>query len=92
MVIKHNVPASMRADTYKTTIAHTADDILAVEYDCKAGSKYEDEIVCVHVLPIVYKVRHLLLEDQSKHMLLELTSCLASLMENWSVDIVTRVK
>ena len=42
IVISHKVPASMRADTYNTTIAHTADDILAVECNCKAVSKDND--------------------------------------------------
>jgi len=73
MVITMKVPASMdKKNIYTVTIALTATDILAVECDCKAGSKCEDGIVCVHNLPILYKVTELLLEDLSEHLLLEL--------------------
>ena len=40
----------------------------------------------------MYNVTQLLLEDLAEHILLELTSCLATLTENWLVDTVTRVK
>ena len=92
IVIKTKVPASMRDKVYTTTIAHTAADILAVECNCKAGSKDDDDIVCVHNLPIAYKVTQLLLEDMAEHLLLELTSCLASLIEDWSGETLSWVK
>ena len=48
MVIDAKVPASMRSAIYNNTIALTAKDILAVEYNCKSGSKGDDRVVCVH--------------------------------------------
>ena len=82
----------MRADTYNTTIAHTSYGILAVECIYEAGSKDNDEIVCVCNLPIVYKVTEMLLKDPAKHIMLELRSCVACLTENWPADTVTHVK
>lgn len=93
MIITMKVPASMeKKKIYTVTIAFTATAILAVECNCKAGSKHEDGIVCVHNLPIPYKVTELLLEDMAEHLLLELTSCLASLNEDWSPETMSEVK
>jgi hypothetical protein len=60
MVVESQVPASMKSDIYTTTAAFTARDLLAVECNCKCGSKGNDRIVCVHVLPIPYKVTALM--------------------------------
>ena len=87
MAINAKVPASMKKDIYDSAIALTADDILAVECSCKSGSKDDEkgkddrDVVCVHNNPIAYKVTELLLEDLAEHILVELASCISSLME-----------
>lgn len=67
-------------------------DILAVECDCKAGSKDKDRVVCVHNLPVVYKVTEIMLEAMSEHMLLELTPCINKLSENWTADTMCSIQ
>ena len=71
-VIESQVPASMKKNVYNTTVAYTADDLLAVRCNCKSGSKSSDKVVCVHILPIAYKVTQLLYEDLAEHILVEL--------------------
>ena len=79
MVIDAKVPASMRSAIYDTTIAQTANDILAVECNCKRGSKGDDRVVCVHSCSVLYKLMELLLEDLAEHILLKLTPCVPHL-------------
>jgi hypothetical protein len=90
--IKAQVPASMKADVYETSVAHTANDLLAAECNCKSGSKDDDRVVCVHILPVPNKVTHLLYEGLAEHILIEFAASYASLHENWSDDIVEAVK
>ena len=92
MVIKMKVPASMKAQVYETTIAITASDLLATECSCRSGSKVDDHVVCVHNLPVAYKVTELLYDGLAEHILLELTSCIASLSEKWTNEVASSVK
>jgi hypothetical protein len=92
MLIESQVPASMKTDIYTTTAAYTSEDLLAVECSCKSGSKGDDAVVCVHVLPIPYKVTMLLLEGLAENIMIELTANYASLKEVWAPDIVELVK
>eukprot|EP00956_Cyclotella_meneghiniana_P043052 scaffold251008_cov83-Cyclotella_meneghiniana.AAC.1 len=48
LVIKSFVPASMKKEVYRTTVAFSAQDLLAVECNCKSGSKGDDNVTCVH--------------------------------------------
>jgi hypothetical protein len=59
IVVKMKVPASMKAQVYETTIVITANDLLATECSCRSGSKDGDHVVCVHNLPVAYKVTEL---------------------------------
>lgn len=86
LVITSKVPASMRGVIYSTTTAHTANQLLAAECDCKSGSKEEEKIVCVHNSTIPYGVTKLMYEGLAEHILIELTSCIALLFEKWSED------
>lgn len=92
LLINAVVPASMRDQRYNTTIAHTAKDILAVECNCKSGSKDDDRIVCVHNPSILYKLTELLLEDLAEHILLELTAILDEISESWTAETMADVK
>ena len=93
LVLEAKVPASMRDKVYNAKMALTAEDVLSVECDCKAGSKHEDGVVCVHSPVLPYKVTELLLEDMAEHLLLELASCLVSLdTDEWSLETMADVK
>ena len=92
MVIKMKVPASMKAEVYETTIVITANDLLATECSCRSGSKDGDRVVCIHNLPVAYKVTELLYDGLAEHILLELTSCISTLCEKWTNEISSSVK
>ncbi len=92
MLIKMKVPASMKAQVYETTIAITASDLLATECSCRSGSKDTDHVVCVHNLPVAYKVTEILYDGLAEHILLELTSCISSLSKKWTNEITSSVK
>jgi len=82
----------MKAQVYETTIAITASDLLATECSCRSGSKDTDHVVCVHNLPVAYKVTELLYDGLAEHILLELTSCISSLSEKWTNEITSSMK
>lgn len=84
LVIKTKVSASMKAQVYKTAIAISAMDMLATECSCRSGSKDDDRVVCVHNLPVAYKVMELLLDGLAEHFLLKLASCITMLSERWT--------
>ena len=92
IVIKMKVPASMKAQVYETTIVITANDLLATECSCRSGSKDGDRVVCVHNLPVAYKVTELLYDGLAEHILLELASCISSLSEKWTNEVASSVK
>jgi hypothetical protein len=92
MAIESRVPASMKDDIYTSTAVFTKDDLLCVECNCKSGSKGEDKVVCVHILPIVYKVTQLLYEDLAEHILDELAANYTSLKEDWPTETITSLK
>jgi hypothetical protein len=82
----------MKAQVYDTTIAITVNNMLATKCRCKSGSKDGDRVVCIHNLPVAYKVTELLYDGLAEHILLELTSYIASLCQQWANDIKSLVK
>lgn len=92
MILKMKVPASMKTQVYETTIAITANDLLATECSCRSGSKDSDRVVCIHNLPVAYNVTELLYDGLAEHILLELASCISSLCENWTIETTSSVK
>ena len=92
LVIKMNVPASMKAQIYETSIAITKNNLLATECSCRSGSKEGDRVVCVHNLPVAYKVTELLYDGLAEHILLKLASSVSSLGERWTNEETSSVK
>lgn len=92
LIIKMNVPASMKDQVYETYIAITGNDLLATECSCRSGSKDSDRVVCIHSLPVAYKVTELLYNGLVEHILLELALCTSSLSEKWTNETTSSVK
>jgi hypothetical protein len=90
--IAAQVPASMKSSVYSAAVVHTTQDILSAECGCKSGSKGDDKVVCVHILPIMNKLTHLMYEGLAEHILIELSSSYACLRENWTNDVSVSVK
>jgi hypothetical protein len=74
--IEHEVRASMSQQQYKVEVAFTKTNLLACRCTCKAGASdsKNGRSMCVHVLPLIYKLAELLFEGLAEHILINLTS------------------
>ena len=92
IVIGSKVPASMRGVQYDTITAHTVNDLLAVKCGCKSGSSGEEKVTCVHNTSLPYGITKLMYEGLAEHILIELTSCIAPLLNTWNDNTTSSVK
>lgn len=71
LMVQQKVKASMRANIYETQVLFTKDELVACSCTCQSGSQNNQRVVCVHILPIIYKITLLLYRGLSDHMLVE---------------------
>ena len=69
------MPASMKKMTYYPSIAATSNDILCCKCTCICGSQEDQQVVCVHNIPLLFLLTLLLFDHLAEHMLLELAAC-----------------
>lgn len=92
MAIEAHVPALVKDNIYTATAVFMGDNLLCAECNCKSGSKDDDKVVCIHILPILYKLTQLLYEDLAEHILIELAANYACLKEDWLDKLITSLK
>jgi hypothetical protein len=71
LLLQQKVRASMRANIYDTQVIFTRNEIVACSCTCQSGDQNDQRIVCVHVLPIIYKITLLLYRGLAEHLLVE---------------------
>lgn len=54
-----------------TQVIFTKDVIVSCTCTCKCGSHDDQRVVCVHILPIIYKITLLMYRGLAEHMLVE---------------------
>ena len=59
---------------YSPEVAITNDSLLYCACSCECGGRGDERAVCVHVLPLLYKISLLLVDGLAEHILLELNA------------------
>ena len=72
--INHTVKASMKKASYIVKTSFTSTDILAVSCECKAGSSANENVICVHILPVLLQLSLLIFDGLAEHMLCEIAN------------------
>jgi hypothetical protein len=79
MVIHDQISPSFKEGLYEVMAAFMAEDLLANKCDCKVGADTDscgsERHICIHCLPVLYKLIILLFNGLAKHSLVEFTSC-----------------
>jgi predicted DNA-binding protein YlxM (UPF0122 family) len=78
LVLEHKVKASMKTTIYNTKIALTKTTLLACSCTCKAGSSGKEQVVCVHILPVLFQLGQLMWRGMSEHMLVEISNIISN--------------
>jgi SWIM zinc finger len=71
----------MKSDTYDVKVAITKNDLMTCSCTCRAGSIDEEQIVCVHILPVLFQMTQILYFGMSQHILVEMANCLNSIQQ-----------
>jgi hypothetical protein len=71
LVLKHNIKASMKNDTYKVELAFTCNDMISCSCTCRCGSIGIEKVLCVHILPVLFQIGQLMFMGMSEHILVE---------------------
>jgi DDE superfamily endonuclease len=71
----------MNQVTYNSKVAFTKNEIVACSCDCQAGNT-----VCVHILPMIYKLTQTLFEGLSEHLLLNFVPIFSNLKSNLQLN------
>jgi hypothetical protein len=82
MYIKHKVRASMQQQNYDVEVAYTKSDLLCCKCTCRAGGTDTGRSMCVHVLPLLYKLTQIMFEGLAEHLLVNLASISQKLLGN----------
>jgi hypothetical protein len=69
--LHHQVKASMRQEIYQIQVAFTSSGLVTCSCNCKAGSMGEEQIVCVHILPVLFQLTQVLYFGMSQHIQIE---------------------
>ncbi|KAI2509493.1 hypothetical protein MHU86_4870 [Fragilaria crotonensis] len=80
LVIEDKIAASMKDDIYNVEVGFTPSKLLGSACDCNAGSDVGSDSgkhICVHCLPVLYKLTLLLFGGLAEHLLVEFASCFA---------------
>jgi hypothetical protein len=80
----HQIKASMRSEIYNVHVAFTKNDLVTCSCNCLAGSMGEEQIVCVHILPVLFQLTQILYFGMGQHILIEASNHL-----NGTLDILT---
>ena len=78
LVIEDKIAASMKDDIYNVKVGFTSSKLLVSACDCKAGAEAGSETakhICVHCLPVLYKLTLMLFACLAEHLLIEFASC-----------------
>jgi hypothetical protein len=74
LVIEDKIAASMKDDVYNVKVGFTHSTLLVSACDCKAGADAgckSGKHICVHCLPVLYKLTLLLFACLAEHLLIE---------------------
>jgi hypothetical protein len=74
LLVKHMGKSSMKAESYNVTLSLTTAEMIACSCLCKAGSVGIDQVMFVHILPVLFSLSQLLLDGLAGHLLGELAS------------------
>ena len=92
IILRNNVPASMKDSIYDVSICFTKDQLLACKCDCASGAKYEENVACVHNLPLLYQFFMLLHDGLAENILIELSQRWDNDLEAMAEEDFTNVK
>jgi hypothetical protein len=70
-LIHHEVRASFKQNEYITKICFNHEELLACSCGCRAGCEGDGRVICVHVLPLIYQITHLLFDGLADSILVE---------------------
>ena len=73
-----SIAASMKKNVYNPEIVAITNAIMCCKCTCQCGSQNKEQILCVHILPLIFLMSLLLFEDLAEHMLLELSVCMSA--------------
>jgi hypothetical protein len=82
LLMTHKVRASMKTDVYDVTVCFTKSEIQACECSCRCGSKLQDRVLCIHILPCLYQITLLIFDGPAEHVLIELAAHISTLNES----------
>ena len=57
ILLSNKIQPSMISSTYTVTAGVTKDDIIFLHCNCDSGGRGDQQVVCVHVLPVLYRLR-----------------------------------
>jgi hypothetical protein len=71
ILVHHQVCALMKSNEYSTSMCFNDEDMIACKCECKAGCEGNGRVLCVHVLPLIYQITHLLFDGLADNILVE---------------------
>jgi hypothetical protein len=74
LVINHQIKVSMNKNTYNVKVAFTASAIIACRCDCKSRSSGTEQIICVHILPVLFQASLYIIKGMNENMLVEIAN------------------
>ncbi len=93
--VSSEIPASMKASVYHSEIVVTPTKIVCCKCTCHCGSQANEQIICVHNLPLLVLLTSLPFEALAENLLCDLAACLRGDTwdeESWSNDEELRIK
>jgi hypothetical protein len=74
IIIHHTFNASMRKQQYQVLIMFNKNNVISCKCSCRVGSDDNENVGCVHTLPVLLQFSVLLLDGLAEHCLFELSN------------------